>query len=209
MKYEFLNQTENSATVALEWEKLMIPFKIETDYVHDQLESFRNELRTQRGFYWLSWNQAVQWCLQHNTNLEQALQWADSATSINFGGNALFQPYATKAQILNKLGRTAKADAVMKKALPFASMIDLHQYGRQLIQQKKAKEALDIFKLNYDKNPNQFTTLVGLMRGYAANADYKTALKCAKQALPLAPDAQNKTSVENSINKLEQGQDVN
>jgi tetratricopeptide (TPR) repeat protein len=209
LKYEFLNQTENSATIALEWEKLMIPFKVETDYIKDQIESFRRELRTERGFFWLSWNQAAQWSLQHNTNLEQALQWADSATSIGFGGNNIFQPYTTKAQILMKLGRAAEADAVMKKALPLASMIDLHQYGRRLLQQNKPKEALEVFKMNYDKNPNQFTTLVGLTRGYSANADYKTALKYAKQALPLAPDAQNKTFLEGAIKKLEQNQDVN
>jgi hypothetical protein len=31
LKYEFTNQTENSATIALQWEKLSIPFKVEID----------------------------------------------------------------------------------------------------------------------------------------------------------------------------------
>ena len=31
LKYEFLNETEISATIALSWEKLMIPFKIEVE----------------------------------------------------------------------------------------------------------------------------------------------------------------------------------
>src|SRR4029079_15198782 len=39
-KYEFMNQTENSATIALQWEKLSIPFKVEVDYVKTQLEAF-------------------------------------------------------------------------------------------------------------------------------------------------------------------------
>ena len=77
MKYEFANQTENTATVILSWEKLSIPFTIETDYINDQLASFRNELRTEKGFIWQSWQQAAAWCLQRNTNLEQALQWSD------------------------------------------------------------------------------------------------------------------------------------
>jgi tetratricopeptide (TPR) repeat protein len=209
LKYEFLNQTENSATIALEWEKMMIPFQVETDYIHDQIESFRNELRSQRGFFWQAWNQAAQWSLQHNTNLEQALQWADSATNRNFGGSNIFQPYATKAQILDKLGRTTEADAVIKKAVLLANMNDLHQYARQLLQQKKNKEALEIFKMNYERNPKEYVTLMGLTRGYSANADYPNALKYAKQALQVAPDAQNKTFVENAIKKLEQGQDVN
>jgi tetratricopeptide (TPR) repeat protein len=209
MKYEFSNQTENSAIISLQWEKLSIPFRVEVDYVKDQIASFRKELRTERGFYWLAWNQAAEWALQHNINLEEALLWADSASSQTFGGNRVFQPQATKAQILYKLGRTAEGDAVMKQALPLAGMQDLHQYGRQLIQQKKNKEALEIFKMNYQKNPGEFTTLVGLARGYSANADYKNALKYAKQAVAKAPDPLNKTSLEGALKKLEAGEDMN
>ena len=88
-------------------------------------------------------------------------------------------------------------------------MQELHQYGRQLLSQKKNKEALEIFKLNATKNPNQFTTLVGLARGYSANGDYKSALKFAKQALPLSPNQANKTSIETMIGNLEKGKDVN
>jgi len=209
LKYEFMNETENAATIALEWEHVMFPFRVETNYVKDQLESFRRELRTERGFFWLAWDQAAQWSLQRNVNLEQALQWSDSATGRSFGGANLFQPKTTKAQILNKLGRTAEADAIMKAALPLANMQELHQYGRSLLQQKKTKEALDVFKMNFQKNPNQFTTLVGLTRGYSANADYQNALKYAKLALPLAPDGINKTFVEGAIKKLEEGKDVN
>ncbi|RYZ28741.1 MAG: DUF2911 domain-containing protein [Chitinophagaceae bacterium] len=209
LRYEFINQTENAATIALVWDKLMIPFKVETDYVKDQIASFQNELRTQRGFYWLPWDQAAQWCLQRNVNLEQALQWADSASGPSFGGAAMFGPKATKAQILQKLGRNEEASAIMKEALPLANMQEIHGYGRSLLAQKKAKEALEVFQINYQKNPNKFTTLIGLTRGYSANADYKNALKYAEQALPLAPDSNNKNSVAGMIDKLKKGQDVN
>jgi tetratricopeptide (TPR) repeat protein len=209
LKYEFTNQNENSAIVSLEWEKLMIPFKIETDYERDQVESFRRELRTDKGFIWESWDQAAQWCATHNTNLDEALLWADSATSVTFGGDRSFQAWSSKAQVLQKLGRNADAADIMKKALPLGNMTDLHQYGRQLIQQKMYKEALDVFKMNYDKNPNQFTTLMGLTRGYSANGDYKTALKYANLALPIAPPGANKTNVQTMIDKLKEGKDVN
>jgi len=74
---------------------------------------------------------------------------------------------------------------------------------------KKNKEALEVFKINYEKNPNQFTTLMGLTRGYAANGDNKNALKYANMALPLAPDTQNKTNIENIVQKLKEGKDIN
>ena len=209
LKYEFINQTESGATVALQWEKLVIPFVIETDYIANQLQSFRNELRTDKGFSWQTWNEAAQWSLQHNTNLEQALTWTDTATGSIFGGSNTFRPWSTKAQILAALGRTAEADAVMKKAMPMAGMTELHQYARQLLQQKKAKEALDVFKLNYEKHPAEFTTAMGLTRGYAATGDYKNALKYAQIALPLAPNGPNKTFLADAIEKLKKGQDIN
>lgn len=209
LKYEFMNENEAGATVALQWEKLMFPFRIETDYVKEQIASFRRELRTEKGFIWQSWNQAASWCLQRNSNLEEALLWADSATSRGFGGDRVFGAWAVKAQLLEKLGRATDATAVMKQAMTFGNMQDLHQYGRQLLQLKKSKEALEVFKQNHDKNPNQFTTLMGLVRGYSANADYKNALKYANLALPLAPDQPNKNNVQTMINKLKEGKDVN
>ena len=209
LKYEFTNQADNAATINLRWEKLSIPFKVEVDLVKTQLETFRSELRNRKGFVWQTWDQAAQWALQNNTNLDEALRWSDSATSPIFGGSTNFQPFATKAHLLQKLGKNAEADALMKVAMPKANMQELHQYGRQLLAQKKNKEALEVFKMNAAKNPNEFTTLLGLVRGYSANGDFKTALKFAKQALPLAPNPPNKTNVETMIGKLEQGKDVN
>src|SRR5688572_2531152 len=165
LKYEFADESETGATILLSWEKLAIPFRVETDYVNDQLNSFRRELRTERGFIWQGWEQAAQWCLQRNVNLDQALKWADSASHPFFGGDRAFAAWSTKAQILEKLGRSSEASDIMKKAMAFASMNEMHQYGRQLLMTKRNKEALEIFKMNHDKNPGQFTPLVGLTRG--------------------------------------------
>ncbi len=208
LKYEFLNETENSAVVALQWEKLSIPFKIEVDYQKEQLESFRRELRTENGFIWQSWDQAAQWCVQHNTNLEEALLWTDSATNGGFGGANSFQAWSTKAQVLQKLGKGAEAAAVMQKALPFGSMNDVHQYARQLLGLKFNKTAFDVFKANFEKYPNEFTTLMGMMRGNSAIGDYKNALKYANLALPLAP-TQQKAGIQSMIDKLKEGKDIN
>ena len=77
-----------------------------------------------------------------------------------------------------------------------------------LIAAKKPKEALEVFKMNYQKNPNQMTTLIGLARGYSAIGDYKTALDYANKALPIV-DTQNKTNLQTIIEKLKAGKDVN
>ncbi len=209
LKYEFLNETEQGATIALEWEKLMIPFKIETDYINQQIALFRNELRGQTGFTWQPWDQAAQWCLQKNTNLEEALLWSDSASSANFGGSQSFQAWSTKAQLLTKLNRGQEADSIMKKVLPIASMQEVHQYARSLLVQKKNKEAFDAFKMNYDKHPNVFTTNMGMVRGYSAVANYKKALEFAQKAATQVPDPVNKANLDKIIKLLQDGKDVN
>lgn len=209
LKYEFTGQTDSTATIQLVWEKTRIPFKIQTSLTENQLASFRKELRSDKGFTWTGWYQAAQWCADRNVNLEQALQWADSATSVTFGGSTQFAPHVTKAQILTLMGRNDEAKATMDGAMAFGSMQDLHYYGRQLIASKRNSEALEVFKKNAAKNPKQFTTLVGLARGYSAVGDYKNALKYAQQAQPLAPDPLNKSSVETMVSSLKAGKDIN
>ena len=209
LKYEFTNQTENSAVIDLQWEKLVIPFKIAVDLPTTQLASFRKELQTDRGFLWESWVQAAQWCVQNNTNLDQALLWADTATSANFGGDKSFQTWSTKAQVLDKLGRGTEAAAIMKKSLPYGNIFELHQYARQLLSQKKSKEAFEVFKMNFDMHPGEFMTNMGMARGYSALGNYKKALEFAQKAQPLAPDPPNKASVEKFIKTLQEGKDIN
>jgi hypothetical protein len=211
LKYEFMNETDSSATVALVWEKLMIPFTVSADNINLQLESFRRELRSNKGFNtgWQSWNQAANYCLMHNTNLQEALVWCEKSISEPFIGSKNFNNLSTKAQILSKLNRQAEADALMKEALPLGTAPQVHAYARQLLQMKKNQEAFETFKLNYDKNPNIFTTNMGMMRGYSAINNYKKAMEYAQKALPQAPDKVNKDNIERLMKLLQEGKDVN
>jgi hypothetical protein len=210
LTYTFTDETNTGATIALLWEKLKIPFKVETDYNNLQLESFRRELRSDKAFNpgWQSFNQAAQFCLLNNINLEEGLKWADEAINGQFIGEKNFVTLSTKADLLKKLNRDAEAEALMKEALPMGSVQQLHGYARQLLQLKKSKEALEVFKLNYDKNPNEFTTQVGMARGYSAVGDYKKALAFAQKALPKA-DNLNKPNLERMIKTLQEGKDIN
>lgn len=209
LKYELINQTDNSATVVLEWEKWMFPFKVEVDLNKTQLETFRKELRTDKGFESKAWVQAVNWCADKNTNLDEALVWADYAISGVFVGEKNFKTLSAKSRILGLLGKTAEADAMMKEAAPLGSMTDVHTYARGLQGAKKFKEAAELFKMNYKKFPNTFTTNMGMMRALSTDGNYKEALKYANAALAQAPDAGNKTYVEGLIEKLKQGKDIN
>jgi hypothetical protein len=209
LRYEFVDQKEDAATIALEWEKLSIPFNVKVDYVNQQLETFRHELRNSQGFTYNSYMQAAQFCATKNTDLQQGLTWADAAVSMPGIGEKNFQTLATKAQILSLLNRKDEADAMMKEALPLGKITDIHLYARTLLVQKRNKDAFDAFQFNYTKHPNEFTTNMGMARGYSAMGDYKKAIDYLKKAQGQAPDDLNKNNIASLLPKLEKGQDIN
>jgi tetratricopeptide (TPR) repeat protein len=210
LRYEFTQQTQNAAVISLSWEKLSIPIKIEVDYLRQQFEALVAESQNPRGFTSQSLNIAASWCLQNNYNLDKGLEWATLATASSFPGNPTsFPALATKAGILDKLGKSEEAAAVIKSALPFGSVLDLQQLGRQLLTAKKAKAALEVFEFNYNKNPDQFTTLLGMARGLSGNGQYAKALEFANKALPLAPNDANKQAVQAMIGSLKEGKNIN
>jgi hypothetical protein len=209
LTYHFIDQTENAAVIALDWEKLRIPFKVEAEVDKYQIQSFRNELSSNRGFDWKAWAQAANWSADHNTNLEEGLQWADYSISGPFVGERNFQTLSAKSRILKLMNKTAEADALMKEAMLLGNMTEVHGYARQLLTAKKQKEAAEAFRANYKKYPNTFTTNMGLVRAFSSEGNFKEALKYANIALPQAPDPNNKSNVEGMIQKLNEGKDVN
>jgi hypothetical protein len=209
LKYEFADEKSESAVVQLQWEKLVIPFKISVDVNKTQVEAFRRELRSEKGFLWEAWDQAAAFCAQNKTNLDQALLWADTATSVTFGGNQSFQSWSTKAAVLDSLGRTADGDAAMKKALPYGNVNELYFYARALARSKRGKDAFDIFKYDYDKHPDEFITNAGMARAYSAIGDYKKALPYAQKAQAQAPDPANKANMDRFVSTLQAGKDIN
>lgn len=207
LKYEFLDQSPNSAVIAMSWEKRMIPFKVTIEREALQMAAFRNDLRTTRPYY--DFIQAANWCLQNNVELEQALAWIDRGTYFRIMGEKNFRTLSTRARVLTALGRNDEAKKTMEEALPIGSVLDVHFYGRELVNQKQIDDAFKVFKMNYDKAPKDYTTNIGMARGYSAKGDYKKALTYLKVALPISPDEGARRNVEGMIGKLEQNQDIN
>jgi tetratricopeptide (TPR) repeat protein len=210
LKFEFSDQTPNSAVVALSWEKLAIPFRIEVDALRQQFEALVTEALNPRGWTPQGLTLAANWTLQNNYQLEKGLEWATLASGPRFPGDPTsFAAHAAKASILDKLGKGDEAASALKAALPLGSVGELQQLGRQLVSAKKPQAALEVFQFNYKKNPDQFGTLVGMARGLSATGDYAKALEFATKALPLAPNEQNKLAVQGMIDKLKAGKDIN
>lgn len=207
LKYEFINQGDSTATVAMMWEKRMIPVNISIERKKLQMEAFRNDFRTTRQY--LDLDEGVFWCIRNNYGLEEALGWADRAISFRVMGRKNFYSLSAKASLLTKMNRIDDARKVMEEALPLGTMQELHGYGRELLSQKRNEEALKVFRTNFEKNPNEVYTCVGMARGYSAVGEYKKALPYLRTALTKSPDDINKTNIENMIKLLEEGKNIN
>ena len=205
LTYNFDKQTESSVEVALVWENWKIPFTVAVDAQKTTLTNIKAQMSGELGFDPPSLTAAATWCLQNNVNLPEAVNWINSATNPQLGGTKTFSALSTKSKLLEKTGKTAESVEIMKQALDNATVTELHFYGRQLLTEKKPKEALAVFEANYAKNSGAWPTTAGLMRGHSANGDLKKALEFAKLALPQAPDEASKQVVSEAIKKLEAG----
>jgi hypothetical protein len=199
-----------SSTVAfLQWEKKRVDLKIEVPNVNElYVDIIRGQLQGHTmGFDKQQWMDAATFCAQNKVNLEEALEWADYAISGRFIGVEEFNTLQVKSQVLSAMGRESDAEAVMAKAMNHATATvpALHQYGRSLLQAGKKEKALEVFKLNRQKHPeDKFTTFVGLARGYTAVGDKKNAIKNWEQALKNLPEDQkpNREFYEGELKKL-------
>lgn len=212
LTYEFIDRQPTSTTVAMMWEEISLPFKVEVPNYNDlYMAQIEAELQNSPGFSWQNWVTAANFALSNNTHLEKGLAWANAAINTPFIGQENYTTLATKAAIENQLGKTTEATATMDKAIhhPSANPFQIHQYGRQLIAQGKADKALEIFKYNYEQFKGVWPTEVGMMRGLSATGKYEAALKHAKVALTQAPDKLNKDGLTRNIEQLKSKQDVN
>ncbi|MDX2134328.1 MAG: DUF2911 domain-containing protein [Saprospiraceae bacterium] len=208
LAYTFSSPTKNSIVLALEWERWRIPFTVSVDYEQTTLASLRRQLSGGMGFDPPSLQAAAQWCLNNQVNYAEALGWATMATDPNLGAQETFAALSTRAGLERALGKNAEADKSMQAAIAHAGIMDLHGYGRQLIEDKKYNEALSIFQANYGKHNGAWPTHVGLARGYSATGDLKKALEHARLALAQAPDDLNRKNLESMIETLSAGKPI-
>lgn len=207
LTYDFVERQLDKATVVLRWDELEVPIAIAVDDVNGlYMAGLGEELKGAPGGTWDAWEAAARFALQNKRN-DEALRWARYAVSGPFVGVANFRSLSTLADAQEASGQAEEARKTIKTALesPTATPIDLHQYGRRLLRQKKAKEALEVFELNARRNPNVWPVNVGLARGYAAVGRNKEALEAAKKALAQAPDDGNRTSLQGMVKSLEAG----
>ena len=110
MGFDFEDVTDTSAKVVLHWEKLRVPFTIETDTTKLATDSVKNTFRPQ------SFVQAANYCIQSNSCLDEASRWLDASIALEPG----FGNQRAKAQLLAKRNDFKGAVTWGEKALAAA-----------------------------------------------------------------------------------------
>jgi hypothetical protein len=204
LKYEFIEHKEKYCVIAMQWEKLSVPFKVEVEVDSIVLAGLREQVTGQKGFNAFNMLAAAQYCVGKNINLEEALAWSQRA--------ALTKTFSTLNNLgtnYTKLNRLTQADSTMNEALVFASPNQYMGYGRSLIPLKRLDRALEIFNANQKKNGDVYTVNAGFTSYYSARGDFTKALEYANKALAQAPNEGTKTIINGFIAKLKEGKDIN
>jgi hypothetical protein len=203
--YVFSDETDDAAIVSLQWEKMKIPFKISVDLEKEQIAAFRREFNSGIFYrYWQNMQMAANYCLTHNINIDEAIGWADRSINSYFGEKN-FSTLSTYAGLLEKKGMKAKADSVMQKAYPLATTLQLYSYGRGLENQKRNAEAIAVYKMSYDKKPEDLYSLMAVTRGYSLQGNNKEALKYANKTVTYAKNTYFEKYAEEIIVNLKEG----
>jgi Protein of unknown function (DUF2911) len=204
LTYVFDDVKPDSAAATLRWEKLAVPFRVSVDTKAVVLKSIKNELRSVGGFTWAGYDEAAQWCLDNNYNLEEALKWED--TSIQ--NEERFENLETKSRILDAMGRKDAAAKAYSAALQKASAIQLYVYARGLQRSGNAKRAFELYPQVPQKDANHWVSHLALARISSNTGDFPTATKEMTQAISAAPDT-TKPFLQPLLKRLEAKDDIN
>ncbi|MBS1605358.1 MAG: DUF2911 domain-containing protein, partial [Bacteroidetes bacterium] len=117
LTYEFQHIDRTSTELALNWEKLQFPVKIEFAVDDIVLTNAEEELKGPTGFGWQGYTSAANYCVQNKVGYDKALVWIDQAIAINSN----FTTLKVKAGLLDATGKKAEAETLMKDAMAVAS----------------------------------------------------------------------------------------
>ena len=208
LKYEFVEHKEKSCIIAMQWEKLSVPFRVDVDVDNIVLARLREQTTSQKNFSSTNMIQASSFCFNKNINLEEALGWATRAVT-GFNGQKSYVSLRNLATGYEKLNRLTQADSVMTEALTMASVNQYVGYGRALITQKRNDKSIEIIQSAKTKFGDVFAVNNALVFAYSAKGDFANAIKSAEKAMAQAPNDAAKKTLEAQIVKLKEGKDIN
>ena len=157
LDYEFENRKEDQVDIALHWGTKSIPFTVSVDLNKTVVSSLRHELRGINTYRWEAWNDAATWCLRHDTNLEEALEWANHSINGGYGGFAANKNPSnmrTKALLEEKLGMKDDYNKTIQEMVKLDHSPDQADYTSQYFMKiGRLDEALVLLDRSLKKHP--------------------------------------------------------
>jgi predicted Zn-dependent protease len=145
---------------------------------------------------WKEWNAAAAFA-QTNNDLDRAVKWG--ANSVRMSPQ--MTNMMAQSTYLAAKGKQEEADQMRAEAIERGTNAELNTYGYQLLFGGKAKEAIEIFKANTEKYPEDPNVWDSLGEGYVNVGEKEKAIKAFKKSLSLDPPANVKA---NSMKLLKQ-----
>lgn len=186
MTFEVDHLEPDSAVVALEWENLRVPFHVGIDTHAIVQASLKRQLRGQKRYIWMSWDDAANYLLREKLSLDDALAYANHSIEIE----DRFDNELTKSKVLAALNRPADSAAAHRLAIDLGSAGQLRDYGVSLLDTDR-ELAFTVFRENARKHPDAWQAHEGLARMDSAQGKFAEALKEAQTALAAAPESEN------------------
>jgi tetratricopeptide (TPR) repeat protein len=186
LEYGFNDFTSNSTTIYMKWEKLKIEFLVKFNETEVVLNDIRQQLLSLPGFGWEGPMEAATFCLENNTNYDEAIKWID----LSISRNPNFQNKIIKVGLLKKTNKLKDAETLKKDAFKNSSENELNLFGYQLLNKNKIDEALEVFELNMKRHPKSWNCIDSYGESLLRANKKDEAINYYKRALEMAPENQ-------------------
>jgi hypothetical protein len=204
LTFDFDDLQARSAVVALKWEKLAVPFRVEVDVPHLTDASLREQLRGQKAYMWNSWNDAATYLLGQKLALDDALTYANKSIE----QEDRFDNELTKSKVLSALNRETEAAAAQHRAIEVGNPSQVNAFAVALLKSKKNDDAFAAFRDNAKLHPSEWVTHEGLARMYSAQRKFDDATKELRLAIAAAPE-DAKANLTSLAKKVAAREDIN
>lgn len=204
LSYDIDDPTPTTAVITMRWEKVAVPFTVAVDTPTLVAESLCNQLRGRAQFEWQPWMEAANYLLANHLSAEEAAQDADQSIAVE----DRFENEITKATALTALGRTAEARAAREKAIAMGTQLQVQTFARGLQAQGRQEEALELFRVNIQKDPTSWVAHNEAARLAVARGDFVTAVKEMQLAVSLSPESL-KAQHADLLRRLQNHDDIN
>ena len=138
MQFSLPDIAVDKATVALDWEKLRVPFEIQVETVDHALASARAAMASLAADDQQTAYRCASFAFENDVALDEARQWVDKSISIK----ETWLNLRLKANMMAKEGKTAEAIQFAEKAIAVggAPADEIAKIEKQIAEWKKAKK---------------------------------------------------------------------